>query len=183
MPSARFKLVVAVMSVLTVATYVAEPILVPNASAARSPAPDFSLATIDGSTFRLSDRPNGSLVLLDFMATWCFPCRQQLQDLREIRAEVPPAALMIVSIDEEYSIDSASVARFRAAYGGINGSMEGSRWYFAADTVEEHVGLKYGVTALPTVVLIDADGAVARTWFGSVSSATLVQAIAAELRA
>ncbi len=183
MPSTRFKFVVALMSALTVFTYLAEPVLIAHGAEPRKPAEAFSLATIDGGAFRLADRPNGSLVLLDFMATWCFPCREQLAELGAVRQSFPAAALAIVSVDEEYSLAAARVHDFRQTFANISGSVEPSGWYFAVDTVEEHVGLRYGVSALPTVVLIDGNGAVARTWFGAVSAASLKAAIDAEFRA
>ena len=183
MPSTRFKFVVALMSALTVGTYLAEPVLVVHGAEPRKAAEAFSLATIDGGVFHLADRQNGSLVLLDFMATWCFPCREQLADLSAVRQSFPPAALAIVSVDEEYSLAALRVQEFRQTFANISGSAEASRWYFAVDTVEEHVGLRYGVTALPTVVLIDGSGAVARAWFGAVSAAALKAAIDGELRA
>jgi thiol-disulfide isomerase/thioredoxin len=180
MPSSRFKFVVALMSALTVSTYVAEPVLVAHVPEPRKEAAAFSLATVDGSTFRLADRPNGSLVLLDFMATWCFPCREQAAELVDLRQHYSPDDLAIVSVDEEYSIAAERVLEFRLAFANISASVEAFRWYFAVDTVEGHVGLRYGVTALPTVVLIDGDGRVARTWFGAVSAASLRVAIDAE---
>jgi peroxiredoxin len=183
MPSARFKLVVALMGALTVGTYAAEPFLVASGGEPRKPAPDFTLATIDGSTFSLSLQGNGTVVLLDFMATWCFPCRDQLATLAGLRLTFPAAMLTMVSIDEEYSIEPARVAEFRETYARTGGSAEAQSWYFAADTVGEHVGLKYGVNALPTVVLIDRAGGIARTWYGAVTGATLEIAIEAELRA
>lgn len=183
MPSARFKLVVGVMSALTVAVYVGQPVLVGAAPAPRKAAEDFTLPTVDGSTFSLAAQPNGTFVVLDFMATWCFPCRQELKDLRDIRFEFSPDVLTIVSIDEEYGLDGGAVMNFRQAFGQVNSSAEGAEWYFAVDTVEQHVGIRYGVTALPTVVLIDGEGNVAKTWFGAVSSATLASAVRAELAA
>jgi thiol-disulfide isomerase/thioredoxin len=182
-PSPRFKFVVALMSVLTVATYVAEPVLVAHGAEPRKPAEAFSLATVDNGAFSLADRPSGSLVLLDFMATWCFPCREQLSDLAAVRQAFPAAALAIVSIDEEYGLAGARVMEFRHSFANVSGSLEAARWYFAVDSVEEHVGLRYGVTALPTVVLIDGTGAVARTWYGAVSAPSLQAAIDAEFGA
>ena len=181
MPSARFKGVVAAMCLLTIATFVAEPYLVSHAPAPRAAAPDFTLATIDGSVVKLSDRPPGSLALVEFMATWCFPCRQQIKDLSEVRSTFDKGEVAIISVDEEYSVAGERVAEFRSAFASISGSVEGAGWYFAVDTVEAHVGLQYGATGLPTVVLVDAEGHIAHTWFGSVSSTTLRSAISAEL--
>jgi thiol-disulfide isomerase/thioredoxin len=182
-PSARFKLVVAAMSALTVGVYLAEPFVIARGQEARPAAADFTIATVDGSTFSLTQRPNGSLAVIDFMATWCIPCRRQLLDLAELRAEFTPAELTIVSVDEEYGIDPQRIADFRLAFANIAESREGVGWYFAVDTVEAHVGLEYRITALPAVVLVDAAGRIAATWIGGVASSTLASAIAGELAA
>ncbi len=177
MPSHRFKVAVAVMSLLTVATYVAEPYVGAGTANFEKPASDFSLTTVDGSVFSLAQQGTATPVILDFMATWCIPCRQQLVELKALRAEYGPAEVVMISVDEEYGADPAAVRAFRLTYANISGSIESEGWYFALDTVEEHVGLAYGATALPTLVLIDRSGNIAKTWFGAVSAPVLRGAI------
>lgn len=177
MPSQRFKLVVAVMCVLTVATYVLEPFVGAHSFVEQKAAPAIALATIDGSTFRLSEH-NGSFVLLDFMATWCPPCRETLRELSKVRVGATPQQVAIVSIDIDYSETASQLAAFRLAILGLNGSAEDDGWYFAMDTPGEFVGPKYGANALPTLVLVDGAGKIVHSWVGVASAEQIEAAMA-----
>lgn len=180
MPSQRFKLVVAVMCVLTVGTYVAEPFVGAHSFVEQKPGPDFALATIDGSTFRLADPAhNGSFVLLDFMATWCPPCRETLRELAKVRVGATPDQLVIVSVDVDYTETATQLAAFRLAILGLNGSAEADGWYFAMDAPGEFVGVKYGANALPTLVLVDGAGKIVHSWVGVASAEQIESAMAA----
>lgn len=179
MPSARFKRVVALMSLLTVATYLAEPYVVAHPTSNLKPAPEFSLATVDRSAFRLSQHNNGTPVILDFMATWCIPCREQIVQLSDLRSQFAPADLTIVSVDTEYTLAPADLITFRNQTAGVTNQTESHGWYFAIDSVEEHVALNYGATALPMLLLIDGSGKIANTWIGLKESADLQLAIEA----
>ncbi|HEX9709066.1 MAG TPA: TlpA disulfide reductase family protein [Candidatus Thermoplasmatota archaeon] len=176
MPSPRFKLVVALLSLSTVMTYLAEPYLGVRTYEELRPAPPFALATIDGSTFLLADQA-GKPVLLDFMATWCPPCREEMGEIRTVRSAWPAANLSIVSIDVDYSETAEQLDQFRAAYAGLNGSAEAAGWFFALDSAETYVGPQYGANALPTLVLVDGDGMVRRSWVGVVRASAIMEAV------
>ena len=60
-------------------------------------APDFELATIDGGRLRLSDL-RGRVVLVNFWATWCDPCRVEMPDL-QARADRWPDQLVVLGVD------------------------------------------------------------------------------------
>jgi cytochrome c biogenesis protein CcmG, thiol:disulfide interchange protein DsbE len=183
MPSPRFKRVVALMSLLTVATYLAEPYVVGHPTTNAKPATEFALPTIDGSAFRLSEYNIGTPVLLDFMATWCIPCREQIVQLADLRAKFLPGELVMISIDSEYTLPPSTLDTFRNQTAGVTNRSEVLGWYFAVDTIEEHVALNYGVNALPMLVLIDGSGKVANTWIGLKESPDLQLAIEAVLSA
>lgn len=173
MPSQRFKLVVAAMSVLTVSTYLIEPYVGARSFEELRDAPDFALSTLDNSTFRLSERNNGTLVLLDFMATWCPPCREETVQLARVRSTYLPADLVILTVDIDFSETPGQLAAFREAHSPYNGSAEADGWYFAMDTTVEYVGPKYGANALPTLVLVDGAGKIRHTWVGVVLASDL----------
>lgn len=177
MPSPRFKLVIAAMSVLTVAAYLIEPYVGARSFEELRDAPEFALATIDDSTFRLSEENNGTLVLLDFMATWCPPCREETQQLTAVRSRYTPSALVILTVDIDFTETPGQLAAFREAYSPYNSSAEADGWYFAMDTAGEYVGPKYGANALPTLVLVDGAGKVRHTWVGVVLASDLQSAI------
>jgi peroxiredoxin len=65
-------------------------------------APDFELATLDHGTFRLSEH-RGSVVVVNFWATWCPPCLHEIPDFIALQDELGEAGLVIagVSLDDE----------------------------------------------------------------------------------
>lgn len=65
-------------------------------------APDFKLQTMDGKTFNLADH-KGKVIVLNFWATWCPPCRQEIPDFNKLQKELGNQGLQIVgiSLDQE----------------------------------------------------------------------------------
>ncbi len=61
-------------------------------------APDFSGRDVGGSTFRLSDHLGKDVVLLDFMATFCEPCKAELPHLRAMYDQEKPKGLLVVGV-------------------------------------------------------------------------------------
>ncbi len=181
MPSRRFKLVVALMSVLTVGTYLAEPYVGARSLEELRPAPDFSLETLGGTTFNLAEHNNRTTVVLDFMATWCPPCREEVRQLAIVRGEYSPSSLQVLSVDVDYSETPQQFKDWLHAYSPYNETHEQAGWTFAMDTPGQFVGPRYGANALPTLVLIDGEGKVRHTWVGIVAAADLEAAIDAAL--
>src|SRR5947209_738940 len=66
------------------------------------PAPDFELKGIDGKTYKLSEF-RGKVVVLNFWATWCPPCRKELPEYAEIQKEYADQGVQFIGIavDEE----------------------------------------------------------------------------------
>ena len=61
------------------------------------PAPDFELKGIDGKTYKLSDF-RGKVVVLNFWATWCPPCRKELPEYAEIQKEYADQGVQFIGI-------------------------------------------------------------------------------------
>ncbi len=113
------------------------------------PAPDFALPTSDGKTFRLSDQV-GKVVVLNFWATWCPPCRAEIPDFIKLQNELGERGLVIagVSLDEEgWEVVRPFAEEFQFNYPVMVDDG-------AADDA-------YGpIAALPTTFLIDREGMV-----------------------
>jgi len=66
------------------------------------PAPDFALTDINGQPLRLSDY-KGKVVLLDFWATWCAPCRSEIPKFVEWQKQYGPQGLQVIGISMDDS--------------------------------------------------------------------------------
>jgi thiol-disulfide isomerase/thioredoxin len=112
-----------------------------------SPAPDFSLESLDGKTMRLSDL-RGKAVLLNFWATWCGPCKIEMPWFVDLQKQYGSQGLQIVGV----AMDDASkedIGKF-AKDMGVN---------YPILIGKESVGDEYGgVPALPESFLISRDG-------------------------
>lgn len=119
------------------------------------PAPDFELDLIDGSKFRLS-REKGRTVVLDFWASWCAPCVQSLPKLSQTVADFDESAPKLVAVNLQQSADDAKAALERMK---IDITVALDR--------DGAVASRYGATAIPYTVIIDAEGKVARVFMGA----------------
>ncbi len=128
-------------------------------------APDFALTTLDGSTFRLSEQ-RGRVVVLNFWASWCAPCREEAPALerlwREYSARYPDRIVFVgVSHADSPSDSQGFIDRYAITYPN------------AADTRGEVTGRLYRITGVPETFVIDADGQVVRFFFAAVTEAQL----------
>jgi peroxiredoxin len=124
----------------------------------RREAPDFALKDADGRTVRLSDY-RGKVVLLDFWATWCGPCKIEIPWFMEFERKYRDRgfAVLGVSMDEEgWDAVKPFVADLAVNY----------RILLGDDKVAENYD---GVEALPTTFLIDRGGKIAAKHEGLVS--------------
>ena len=111
-------------------------------------APDFTLKTLDGPNLRLQEQ-RGRVVLINFWATWCGPCRQEMPHLNRLYDKYRAAGftLLGVNIDED-GRNAAGVA-----------SKLGLRFPVLLDT-DKKVSRMYDLATMPSTVLIDRDGRV-----------------------
>lgn len=80
-------------------------------------APDFTLQNLKGETVSLKDF-KGRIVVLDFWATWCLPCRYSLPELAELEKKYRDKGVIFLglSIDDPDSYDNEYVAEFKDRY-------------------------------------------------------------------
>ena len=141
------------------------PSLAPRLALA-SPAPDFTLQSLDGKTMRLSDF-RGKAVLLNFWATWCGPCKIEMPWFVELQNQYAAQGFQIVGV----AMDDASkedISKF-AKDMGVN---------YPILIGKESVGDEYGgVPALPESFLIGRDGKIVDKILGLRGKAEIEDAI------
>ena len=124
----------------------------------RRAAPEFSLKDINGATVRLSDY-RGKVVLLNFWATWCSPCRIEIPWFIEFEQKNKDRGFAVVGIamDEEgWDVVRPFLAGMRVNYRTLKGD----------DMIAQLYG---GVDSLPTTFLIDRQGKIAAVHMGLIS--------------
>lgn len=114
----------------------------------------------------------GKVVLLDFWASWCGPCRNALPNLKRLQAVYGGADFVLVSISED---DDESA--WRAFVTG-----HGMTWAQRLDS-DGSLQQQYGVSALPTYVLLGRDGSVVQKIVGEAPAESIVERIGPDLKA
>lgn len=122
----------------------------PAATISGTPAPPFSATTLGGAEIALPDDFRGRLVLLDFWATWCPPCRAAIPELRAAQQRFGPHGLEIVSVslDSLQNIGRADVKSFVQRQ-----EMDWLHVYENAAMLMR----QYEVQSIPALFLIDGD--------------------------
>jgi len=112
------------------------------------PLPDLAFETLDGKPAKLSDL-EGKVVVLNFWATWCAPCREEMPSLDRLQAAFDPRAVVVVALAVERSaperikafLDEAGVGRL-AVYRDPTAATSRA----------------VGLPGLPATLLIDREG-------------------------
>ncbi len=127
-------------------------------------APAFDLPTINGDRVRLKDL-RGRVVLIDFWSVTCAPCWKALKHLKTVHQRYQGKPVTVLAIHTQAGVRAQRRARSAAAELGL-------RFPILLDTT--NTSDKYTVRVLPTVVLIDQRGKVAKVWRGVTPTATMV---------
>jgi peroxiredoxin len=110
------------------------------------PAPNFTLKNLAGKNIKLSEL-SGNVVLVNFWASWCGPCRQEMPLLNAIHNKYEPLGFTVLGVNVEEQVDNA-------------------RSYIDERPVDfpilldsnNQISQLYNVLAMPTTVVIDRDG-------------------------
>ncbi len=115
------------------------------------PAKDFTLTTLEGNEFTLS-KMKGSVVMIDFWATWCGPCRREIPNLVKIYDEYNDQGFEIIGISFDAKDELQTIKDFMSEYGmKWQVTYSGDEWY-------DETGKLYGVNSIPSVWLVDKEG-------------------------
>jgi peroxiredoxin len=120
-----------------------------------TPAPDFSLSDLSGKTWSLSAL-RGSVVMINFWATWCPPCREEMPSINALN-EIMRERDDFVILEVLYQDTPEKAAEFMKKNGyGLT---------VVVDT-DEKVAESYGITRLPETFVVDKKGIVRKTFIG-----------------
>jgi peroxiredoxin len=121
----------------------------------RAPAADFTVTDLKGKTIQLSAL-KGTVVLLDFWATWCPPCRQEIPHFKALDAQYRGQGLEIIGVAMDEggpAVVSAFVRNEGVTYPVAMGDSQLAQAYG-------------GIRGLPTTFLIDRRGRIAKKYLG-----------------
>ena len=128
--------------------------LVVASTSAAEPAPDVTMRALDGKPLTLESL-RGQVVVLDFWASWCAPCRKSFPFLYALQTKHANAGLRVVGLTLEEDDEA------------VTGFLESVPVSFTiARDPSEKSGESFGVVAMPTTILIDREGSVAARFEG-----------------
>lgn len=134
------------------------PSSAPGSAQVGAPAPQIALPLASGGTSDLSaDR--GKVVLVNFWATWCEPCKSEMPGLQQLADELGDQPFRLYSVDLQE--DASQVQSFEQQYG--------LRLYAVIDE-DGNATRAYGVRALPSTFLIDQKGVLQLQRLGPLAS-------------
>lgn len=122
-------------------------------------APDFEITTTRGEHFRLSENVGKKIIVLNFFATWCGPCRAEMPELNRYFNEHKSQPFILLGIDAEEKGDR------------VDAFLDELKVDFPAGVDDGPIRKKYGVESFPTTVVIGVDGKVQLYETGALANA------------
>lgn len=117
-----------------------------QAATIEGPAPDFTLKSLSGKNLKLSEM-RGEVIMINFWASWCGPCRQEMPILEKIYQKYQPLGFTLLGVNVEEDINDAKdylkdvEVSFPILFDNTN-----------------KVSQLYEIIAMPSTILIDRDG-------------------------
>ncbi|MDX9872359.1 MAG: TlpA disulfide reductase family protein [Clostridia bacterium] len=136
----------------------------PSEEAEKTAAPDFTVFDADGAAVKLSDL-FGRPIVLNFWASWCPPCRGEMPDFHAVYQEIgEEVTFMMVDLVDGRRETKESGEKYIAEQGFT------FPVYF---DLEQDAARIYGITSIPTTILIDPEGNIAAGVRGPIDAETL----------
>ncbi|MFW6085150.1 MAG: redoxin domain-containing protein, partial [Gemmatimonadota bacterium] len=123
------------------------------APAEREPLEPFNLEGLDGERIRLADYRD-RVVLVNFWASWCAPCRQEMPELDALRREFSPERFALIAISDD--LEPADARAFIDEFG----------FTFPVALGRGKMRSRYHYMGLPFTVLVDTGGRIVQRWAG-----------------
>lgn len=120
------------------------------------PAPAFKLETLEGGEFDLSSQKDKNIVILDFWATWCGPCRKVMPTMEEVAGEYKDRGVYLIAVNLREGVEKIQSFLLE----------QGLHPAVALDKDGE-VGKLYEAKAIPQTVIIDKDGSIQAVHVGA----------------
>ena len=118
------------------------------------PAPDFTLTDLQGKTWQLSEL-RGNVVFLNFWATWCTPCLEEMPAMEALNRKLSQAPFKMITV----------LNNDRPEYAQAMVQKIGSTFPVLIDP-ESKVGSQYGLTGVPETFIIDHQGILRQKFLG-----------------
>lgn len=129
-------------------------------------APDFTLETLEGKSLQLSDL-RGRVVLVNFWATWCPPCRAEMPAFEQAFQDYENQGFTIVAVSATAQDNLGNIAAFVEEFG--------LSFPIALD-IDGSVNEQYQVRSLPTSFFVDKEGIITEVVIGGPIVEALVRA-------
>ncbi len=129
------------------------------------PAPDFSVTTFDGQSLKLADL-RGRIVVLNFWASWCIPCKEESPTLESVWQQYKNRDVIILGV--AYADTDADSRAFIQQYGLT---------YPSAPDLGTQISYNYHITGVPETFVIDQSGQITDYYYAQVDRDKLTSAL------